>query len=111
MPKTPLNFLATLKAKPGCEDKMFAAIEACVGPTRAEPANVNYDLHRDREDAATFVLYEGWQSQAALDEHMRTPHFRALGAALANLVQPAPDGKPFIGQPLIMLTEPAPLKA
>lgn len=110
MTKTPLNFVATVKAKPGCADKVHAAIDACIAPTRAEPDCINYDLHRDREDASTFVLYEGWRSQSALDAHMQTPHFKTLAAALTELTQPAPDGKPFVGQSLIMLTEPAPLK-
>jgi quinol monooxygenase YgiN len=105
MAKTPLNFIAHIKAKPGSEDIVRAACEACVAPTRAEAGNVNYDLHHSRDDQATFVLYEGWQSQHALDEHMRTPHFKALAHALEGTVELAPDGKPFTGEALTMLTE------
>lgn len=110
MTRTPLNFIAHIKAKPGQEDAVRAALEAIVAPTRAEAGNFNYDLHRLNDDPATVVLYEGWRSQAALDEHMRTPHFQKLGAALQGNVVMAPDGKPFRGEALTMLSEPAPLK-
>lgn len=111
MPKTPLNFIAHVKAKPGTEQTVQTAIEACVAPTRAETGCVNYDLHRSTSDPAMFVLYEGWESRAALDAHMQTPHFKALGAALEGHVERAPDGKPFTGEALTMLTERAPLRA
>jgi len=110
MSRTPLNFIAHVRAKPGAEQTVHAAIEACVAPTRAEPGCIDYDLHRNADDPAMFVLYEGWESQAALDAHMHTAHFRALGAALEGNVVVAPDGRPFTGEALTMLTDRAPPK-
>ena len=71
---------------------MQAACEACVGPTRAEAGNDMYALHRDKQDPSLFVFVEHWKSQAALDEHMQTPHFKQLAKAL----------EPVLAQPMIV---------
>lgn len=84
--RTPLNIIARFQAKPGREANLRAILEAMVGPTRAETGCVNYDLHQFRDDPTRFVLYEGWQSKDALDEHMKTPHFAMMLADLDDAV-------------------------
>ena len=69
---------AFLRAKPGQEDAVRDAALACVPPTRAEEGNAMYVLHRDTKEPALFVFVEHWKSQNALDQHMQTPHFKAL---------------------------------
>lgn len=105
MTTTPLNFLAFFTAKPGQADALEAVLLDLVAPTRAEAECVNYDLHRFRDDPARYVLYEGWTSQAALDAHMRTPHFIAAGPKLVAACDPAPDGRPFAADPVIMVSD------
>lgn len=83
---------AFLHAKPGHEDAVRDACLACVAPTRGEAGNDMYVLHRDAQDASLFVFIEHWKSKQALDQHMQTPHFKTLAAAL--------DGK--LTQPLIV---------
>ena len=51
------------------------------------------------------MLYEGWESQAALDAHMQTPHFLAAGPKLAAASVPGPDGKPFTADAVTMISE------
>ena len=110
MPTTPLNFLAHLTAKPGCEHALETAILTCAGPTREEEGNINYDVHRREDDPAVFVIYEGWRSQAALDEHFTLPHFTVLMAAAEELVAVrGPDGKPFTAESLTMVSDLAPI--
>jgi quinol monooxygenase YgiN len=77
-----IRVAAFLYSKPGQENDVQAAALACVGPTRAEPGNDMYVLHRDKSDASLFVFIEHWKSQQALDEHMQTPHFKILERAL-----------------------------
>ena len=83
---------AFIHANPGQEDAVRDAALACVAPTRAEAGNSMYVLHRDTKDAALFVFVEHWVSQQALDQHMQTPHFKALAQAL--------DGK--LAEPMIV---------
>ena len=80
---------AFLHAKPGQEAAVRDAALACVAPTRAETGNDMYVLHRDSKDASLFAFVEHWKSQQALDQHMQTPHFKALTQALdGKLAQP-----------------------
>ncbi len=77
-----IGVVAFLHSKPGQENAVRAAALACVEPTRAEPDNIAYILHRDSQRAGTFVFVEHWKSKASLDRHMQTPHFKTLASAL-----------------------------
>ncbi|WP_428488218.1 putative quinol monooxygenase [Rhodopila sp.] len=83
---------AFLHAKASQDHAVRDAALACVEPTRAEAGNEMYVLHRDAQDPLLFVFMEHWKSQQALDQHMQTPHFKALTQAL--------DGK--LAQPMIV---------
>ena len=48
--------------------------------SREEPGCLAYEVARGSgEDSGTFMLFEKWRDQAALDEHYATEHFRRLG--------------------------------
>lgn len=69
-----LTVIAYMKAAPGKEAELKAALEALIAPTSQEDGYVNYDLHQGVEDPATFFFYENWESGAHLDAHLATPH-------------------------------------
>jgi quinol monooxygenase YgiN len=49
--------------------------------SRAEAGCRGFDVCRgDADSAGTFVLFEKWRDQAALDAHYATEHFKRLGA-------------------------------
>ncbi len=73
---------AFLHAQPGQEDAVRNAALACVEPTRAEAGNDMYVLHRDEKDPSLFVFIEHWKSKQDLNQHMQTPHVKALTNAL-----------------------------
>ena len=54
-------------------------------PTRAEPGCERYELYGS-DAGGRFYLYETWESQAALDQHIATPHFRHLQQAVGKLL-------------------------
>lgn len=68
--------IAVAKAKPGQEEELGRRMMALVAPTLAEPGCINYDLHRSNTDPAVWIFYENWRSQAALDAHMQSQHFK-----------------------------------
>ena len=76
MPK--VTVVAKLKAKKGLEEKVKQELLQMVAETRKENGCLNYDLHVDHEDDGTFLFYENWESQNALDSHFKTPHFVRL---------------------------------
>jgi len=58
-------------------ERMFAELAVA---SRAEPGNIGYEVMRGGADArGTFVLFEKWRDQAALDIHMAEEHFVRLG--------------------------------
>ncbi len=77
--------VAIVDAQPGTAREIEAAMRACILATRVESGCVSYVGHRDAQAADRYVFIERWDSQAALDAHMQTPHLQALGAALESL--------------------------
>jgi quinol monooxygenase YgiN len=63
------------KAKAGKEQELKRLFQGLLAPSRAEKGCLNYDLHEDPKDPASFMFYENWANQEALDAHMATPHF------------------------------------
>lgn len=47
--------------------------------SRAEAGCIAFDVARSTDDPNTFVLYEEWRDQAALDFHYKTEHFERFG--------------------------------
>lgn len=76
--------IAKWTAKEGQEEPVAAALSSLVGPSRNEPGNLTYQVHRDPEDARVFVIYELYVDEDAYHAHADSPHFREIagGGAL-----------------------------
>lgn len=83
--------VATLVAKPGLEAALHAALTAILPSVRAEPGCLRYDLHRDRDDSARFVMLEAWADAVALDMHGNAAPFTGLAARFDELLASPPD--------------------
>ena len=57
-----------------------------LAPTHAEPGCKRYELY-ESDATGRFYLYETWESQAALDQHMASPHFKRLKQTGGELVR------------------------
>jgi quinol monooxygenase YgiN len=102
----PFTIIADLEAQTGRGDEVAAAIKETrvLELTRAEPGCVTYDIGRDADSPDQFVAYEGWSDLAALEAHLLTPHFAAVGAALGGLSASAPGVRiltPVRGESLV----------
>jgi quinol monooxygenase YgiN len=75
-----------IDAAAGREEKLAEQLRALVAPTRSEAGCLAYELQRDPENPGKFMFYERFRSQAALDEHLAMPNFKAFLAyrAAAN---------------------------
>ena len=62
--------------------------------TRSEPGNFRFDVLQDPEDENHFVVYEVFESEAAVDEHRRTAHYAATVELLDRLME-GPRQKDF----------------
>ena len=76
--QTPLTVVARIRALPGHERQVKAALLALIPPTRRERGCLNYDLHQSTEDPALFMFHENWESRAHLDAHLQQPHLDAF---------------------------------
>jgi quinol monooxygenase YgiN len=81
-----LTIIAYLTAKDDQVSNLSEGLMSMVEPSRAEPGCINYDLHQFSDNPARFVIYENWVSSDSLDEHFKTPHFRALSSQLEALL-------------------------
>ncbi|MGH7999673.1 MAG: putative quinol monooxygenase [Brasilonema sp.] len=89
MTHSPLTIIAHIKAKPGMEQQMQQDLLDLLLPTRAEPGCITFDLLLDTNDPTVFVLYENWESQAAVDAHFQQPYVKqVLQAYEITLAEP-----------------------
>lgn len=77
--------VADIRAKPGKEDELRQITLPLVAKVRAEPNNLLYFLHEDREAPGHFIFYEIFASQADFEAHNATPHVQAWFARLPEL--------------------------
>jgi quinol monooxygenase YgiN len=81
-----VHVIARFVAGQGRENHLRALLQGMLAPTRAESGCELYELY-ESDSKGRFYLYERWESQAALDRHMATPHFERLKKTGAELVE------------------------
>ena len=67
-------------------EELERILAAQVAPARAEPGCVAYHFHRDAKDPCVFVFYENFESQEALEQHLKLPHLLPLMNRLDELL-------------------------
>ncbi|MGA8480545.1 MAG: putative quinol monooxygenase [Chthoniobacterales bacterium] len=72
-----VQVIARAVAREGKEDELRALLQSMLAPTHLEPGCELYELY-ESDAEGRFYFYEIWESQAALDEHAATPHYRHL---------------------------------
>jgi quinol monooxygenase YgiN len=79
--------IAHCRAQPGTEQRVRAALEQMVTPTRAEPGNLSYEVCADPADPVVFALSEKYVDVGGFTAHTETPHSQKYlrGEVLPNL--------------------------
>lgn len=85
IPDGAYSVIAEVRAKPGKERELREITLTLVSQVRAEPNNLLYFLHEDREAPGHFVFYEIFATQADFAAHNATPHVQAWFAKLPQL--------------------------
>ena len=65
-----INVIAEVQAKPGSEDAVRAVMISLVAPALKEKGCKLYHLHEDTKQPGSFVTYEEWASEEALQTHL-----------------------------------------
>jgi quinol monooxygenase YgiN len=75
----------TMRVDPVHRDRFLEVVRPVVEATNAEPGNVHYRFWADAEDPTRVLIFEEWQSEQALQDHLETPHILSFFEALAPL--------------------------
>jgi len=81
-----VHVIARFAAREGKEDQLKVLLQGMLTPTRAESGCESYELY-ESDSRGRFYLNETWESQAALDRHLATPHFKRLEQTGRELVR------------------------
>lgn len=87
-----IGVLATLRVRDGKRndfEQMFEELAQQV--RRDEPGNLLYQLYSSRTEPNTYKVLEIYSRDEDLDAHRASPHLRAAGAALMQLLSDAPS--------------------
>jgi quinol monooxygenase YgiN len=80
-----LALVVEFRIKSAYIDAFDAAIRAnAQASVEQEPGCKQFDVCRDPDDAALFFLYELYDDEAAIQAHLRSPHFLQMNAATAS---------------------------
>ena len=82
-----ISVLASIKLHEGQRAKFLEIFNANVPKVRQESGCIDYKLHQDNDDPAVFIFYETWESQAYLEKHMNSAHFKSYVSAVDGLLE------------------------
>ncbi len=81
-----VRVLAHFKAKPGKGKELEKILLTLVEPTRNEPGNIAYVLHRSTENPDELLFDEIFSSRDAFEEHAAKPYIKSLEAKVKHLL-------------------------
>jgi quinol monooxygenase YgiN len=81
-----VRVIARSVARSGMENQLRELLRGMLVPTRAESGCRLYELYESNRQGR-FYFYELWESQAALDQHAASPHFKHLQQTVRELVR------------------------
>ena len=94
---TVLNTVALIRAQDGSSEVVRNALTELQARTREEEGCQRYDLFESAATPGTFVTVEEWTDQAALDQHLGSPHIAAALSAVDGALSGPPEIHPLQG--------------
>lgn len=71
-----INVVATNYVKDGCLDEFLIVVKELVEETlKYDTGCINYGAYRDLSNPLTVTVFEEWENQAAIDNHLSSKHF------------------------------------
>ncbi|MDR1881962.1 MAG: antibiotic biosynthesis monooxygenase [Prevotella sp.] len=81
-----LKIVAVIVVKAAYREELEKVFRSVVDETRKEDGNISYNLYRDCKNPLKYTILEEWKSQAAIDGHNESAHFKAFVAAIEGKV-------------------------
>ncbi|MHC5310981.1 putative quinol monooxygenase [Myroides sp. LJL116] len=86
-----LYLTAVIKAKTPFRQEVQSVLANMVQETRKEKGCIQYDLHQEINDPNTFIFYEIWADQKALDSHNEQSYIKEFVALIDTKLQEQPS--------------------
>ena len=83
-----VSFIMKMKAKPEKLLELKQTLQALIEPTRKAKGCLSHDVFQDIENDNNICLFEKWESQADLGDHLRSDRFNVLMGTKILLNQP-----------------------
>ncbi|MGW6405483.1 putative quinol monooxygenase [Streptomyces sp. NPDC055134] len=80
------HIICTVRAQTAHRDKVQELLLELVGPARAEPGCLYYDIIQQTDEPDTFYIVDGWASHEAIAEHTVHPNVARVVDQLAPLL-------------------------
>ena len=77
-----------LKVVPEKRWDVLKTIHTIIGPTTVRPGCLHCSLYSNTSNDDELILLEKWDSQEALDRHIRSDEFRKIIAAIETAKEP-----------------------
>ncbi|MGA1837190.1 putative quinol monooxygenase [Herbiconiux sp. 11R-BC] len=90
-----ITIVGSLRAQPGKEAELGAALADVIDPTHAEEGCLLYAVHQGVDDPTRFVIIEQWADQHALDVHVRSDYMSVLLSRAGDLLAEMPDSPKY----------------
>lgn len=81
----------TVKVKPETRAEAVQAALKMAKASQAEAGCRSYDFYSDIEDPNTILIFERWESEAALLAHFQTPHMAEFNGAIPRFLAAPPS--------------------
>ncbi len=86
MNSPPIIVAGEFMGKPEHRQEIIDLAASMFEPSRAEPGCIRYEFYEDPNSPSKFLFFEEWRSQADLDKHFETPHFKRFSERFFDLI-------------------------
>ena len=73
--------------KPECKEEALKLVEELIAATRKEEGNISYNYCQDAKDPDYFAMIECWETEEALQAHLKSEHFTRIIPKLGEMLQ------------------------
>ncbi|WP_213979388.1 antibiotic biosynthesis monooxygenase family protein [Sphingomonas sp. dw_22] len=92
-PNGEVAIIVNFDVKPGAEAEFERVFRRSVTCSRLEPGNITFNVHKNLGSERSYVLYEVWRNEDAVNSHFARPYTVALFSMFdRNLVRPITEG-------------------
>lgn len=80
------TIVARAEIMPGKEQEFVELANTLIEATRKEEGNLSYNLYQNSQLQSSFLFYEEYKDQRAIDAHASSKHFKTFAASIQSLL-------------------------